>query len=341
MDDERAWIRSLDEVEPPDYWNEVLRRMSTASGSTADEDEGGGPSDELIPEEVGDVLMRITEDVMAEDVNRRTEPAGETPRLLRASPDDPARPLLKKLSDVPVLSAKAEADLVRRIRAGEAAGERLRSPTGGEDGPDDDLQRLQWDGQRAMEKLIEANLSLVLSIAKRYVGRGMAYLDLIQEGNLGLIRAIARFDPSRGYAFSAYTTWWIRQAITRAIAKGPRSIGNVMGISADEAHEIQRLAQEPVSDATPIENESDERSFLLLQDQLRSVLPKLSEHERNVIELRFGLVDGNPRSMEEVGRELGLTREQIREIEATTLSKLRHRSRSSELSSRDLPDRRT
>jgi RNA polymerase primary sigma factor len=236
------------------------------------------------------------------------------------------------------------------------------------------LLRVAGDADVARARLIESNLRLVVSIAKRHVPRGMTFLDLAQEGNLGLIRAVAKFDYSRGYKFSTYATWWIRQAITRAIADQartiripshmvetinklvrvqrqllqdlgreplPEEIGRQMGISADKVREIQKVSQEPVSLETPVGEEDDSHlgdlledaqevvpiDAVMLQQQIGSVLQSLSAKEREIIQLRFGLMDGHPRTLEEVGREFGVTRERIRQIESKTLSKLRHPSR--------------
>ena len=268
--------------------------------------------------------------------------------------DDPVRMYLKEIGKVPLLSADEEIELAKRMEEGDV---------------------------EAKKRLSEANLRLVVSIAKRYVGRGMLFLDLIQEGNLGLIKAVEKFDYRKGYKFSTYATWWIRQAITRAIADQartiripvhmvetinklvriqrqllqelgreptPAEIGKEMGISEERAREIQKISQEPVSLETPIGEEEDSQlgdfiedheavrpddaaGFTMLQEQLGKVLDGLAERERKVIELRFGLKDGHPRTLEEVGREFGVTRERIRQIESKTLAKLRHPSRSSKL----------
>jgi RNA polymerase primary sigma factor len=298
---------------------------------------------------------------------------------------DPVRMYLKEIGKVQLLNAAQEVSLAKRIEAGleagvhledaEAKGVKLDRATVRQ------LQRIEADGLNAKAALVEANLRLVVSIAKRYVGRGMLFLDLIQEGNLGLIRAVEKFDYGKGFKFSTYATWWIRQAITRAIADQARTIripvhmvetinklirvqrsllqelgreptpdeiGQQMEMTAERVREILKISQEPVSLETPIGEEEDSQlgDFIedseavappdaanetMLAEHLRRVLESLSERERKVIELRFGLVDGHPRTLEEVGREFGVTRERIRQIESKTLCKLRHPSRSSRL----------
>ena len=298
---------------------------------------------------------------------------------------DPVRMYLKEIGKVPLLTAAEEIDLAMKIEAGVAATEEIeRAEDEGIELPRREMRRLsrvEQVGLDAKQQLIEANLRLVVSIAKRYVGRGMLFLDLIQEGNLGLIRAVEKFDYKKGFKFSTYATWWIRQAITRAIADQartiripvhmvetinklvriqrqllqeygreptPEEIGKEMGLSAERVREIQKISQEPVSLETPIGEEEDSQlgdfieddaavvppdaaSFSMLQEQLTKVLDGLAERERKVISLRFGLEDGHPRTLEEVGREFGVTRERIRQIESKTLAKLRHPSRSSKL----------
>jgi len=298
---------------------------------------------------------------------------------------DPVRMYLKEIGKVPLLTAAQEIDLAMKIEAGLEAGARIEdarisgAPLDRADKRR--LSRMEQVGIDAKQQLVEANLRLVVSIAKRYVGRGMLFLDLIQEGNLGLIRAVEKFDYTKGFKFSTYATWWIRQAITRAIAdqartiripvhmvetinklirvqRGllqelgreptPEEIGDLMEMTADRVREILKISQEPVSLETPIGEEEDSQlgdfiedgeavvppdaaSFSMLQEQLSKVLDGLAERERKVIELRFGLTDGHPRTLEEVGREFGVTRERIRQIESKTLCKLRHPSRSSKL----------
>ena len=298
---------------------------------------------------------------------------------------DPVRMYLKEIGKVDLLTASDEVDLAMKIEAGLEATDQLEAADRGEitltRAEMRRLMRVEQVGLEAKQALISANLRLVVSIAKRYVGRGMLFLDLIQEGNLGLIRAVEKFDYEKGFKFSTYATWWIRQAITRAIADQartiripvhmvetinklvrvqrqllqdlgrdptPEEIGAEMDMSADRVREIQKISQEPVSLETPIGEEEDSQlgdfiedsqavvppdaaSFSMLQEQLGQVLDSLADRERKVIELRFGLVDGHPRTLEEVGREFGVTRERIRQIESKTLAKLRHPSRSSKL----------
>ena len=298
---------------------------------------------------------------------------------------DPVRMYLKEIGKVDLLTASEEVDLAMKIEAGLKATEELERAE--EEGVEltrrerRRLTRVEQVGLDAKDQLIEANLRLVVSIAKRYVGRGMLFLDLIQEGNLGLIRAVEKFDYTKGFKFSTYATWWIRQAITRAIADQartiripvhmvetinklvriqrqllqelgreptPEEIGEQMDMTAERVREIQKINQEPVSLETPIGEEEDSQlgdfiedheavrpddaaGFSMLQEQLQMVLDGLAERERKVLELRFGLKDGHPRTLEEVGREFGVTRERIRQIESKTLAKLRHPSRSSKL----------
>ena len=353
---------------------------------------------DLTPDETDAVYQKLVEigvDIVEdESIREETEPEPEQPdedrvrarrevdQALKAPPSDPVRMYLKEIGRVALLTAQEEVDLAKRIESGEAATATLEKD--GSKLDDDKLGSLRWeirDGHRAKRHLVEANLRLVVSIAKRYVGRGMAFLDLIQEGNLGLIRAVEKFDHAKGFKFSTYATWWIRQAITRAIADQARTIripvhmvetinklariqrqllqdlgreptaeeiAVQMEMSPEKVREIQKISQEPVSLETPIGEEEDSHlgdfiedseavvpleraSFKLLQEQLESVLHTLSDREKEVIRLRFGLVDGQPRTLEEVGKKFGVTRERIRQIESKTLSKLRHPSRSQKL----------
>ena len=295
---------------------------------------------------------------------------------------DSVRAYLKQIGKVALLNAEEEVELAKRIEAGLYATQLMSEIADkGEKLPAAQRRDMAWicrDGDRAKNHLLEANLRLVVSLAKRYTGRGMAFLDLIQEGNLGLIRAVEKFDYTKGYKFSTYATWWIRQAITRAMADQARTIripvhmvevinklGRIqrellqdlgreptpeelakeMDITPEKVLEIQQYAREPISLDQTIGDEGDSQlgdfiedseavvavdavSFTLLQDQLQSVLETLSEREAGVVRLRFGLTDGQPRTLDEIGQVYGVTRERIRQIESKTMSKLRHPSRS-------------
>ena len=322
---------------------------------------------DMSPDEMDDMYQRFSDEgvEIVDDVQVSTteeEPVDDDPPEKEEveidlsvpegiSLDDPVRMYLKEIGHVPLLTAEEEVELAQRMEAGD---------------------------EEARHRLEEANLRLVVSIAKRYVGRGMLFLDLIQEGNLGLLKAVEKFDYSKGYKFSTYATWWIRQAITRAIADQartiripvhmvetinklvrisrqllqelgrdprPEEIAKEMGISVVRVHEIMKIAQEPVSLETPIGEEEDSHlgdfiedeaapapaeaaSFMLLREQLEEVLETLTDREKNVLRLRFGLEDGRSRTLEEVGQSFGVTRERIRQIEAKALRKLRHPSRS-------------
>jgi len=296
----------------------------------------------------------------------------------RAATGDLVRIYLREIGRVPLLTAHDEVELAKAIEAGLFAEEKLQGgiQAGCAGAQMAELMLIAADGIAAKQRLIEANLRLVVSIAKRYIGRGLVFLDLIQEGNLGLIRAVEKFDYTKGYKFSTYATWWIRQAITRAIADQartiripvhmvetinkmariqrqlhqdlgreatPEEVAAEMGMHPDRVAEIQRIAQEPVSLQSPIGEEDSDlgdfiedadavvpieaAAFIMLQDQLDQVLDNLSIREQRIIQLRFGLIDGHPRTLEEVGREFGVTRERIRQIESKTLAKLRHPSR--------------
>ncbi len=340
----------------------------------------GIPEEELKASEIEVPLPKVNSKRPQRLARKRTVDTSVT-----ALTGDPVRMYLKEIGKVPLLTASQEIDLAMKIEAGVAATEELeRAEDEGRELDRRELRRLtrvEQVGIDAKQQLIEANLRLVVSIAKRYVGRGMLFLDLIQEGNLGLIRAVEKFDYTKGFKFSTYATWWIRQAITRAIADqartiripvhmvetinklvriqrqllqelgrepSPEEVGEKMGLTAERVREIQKISQEPVSLETPIGEEEDSQlgdfieddaavvppdaaSFSMLQEQLGKVLDGLAERERKVISLRFGLEDGHPRTLEEVGREFGVTRERIRQIESKTLAKLRHPSRSSKL----------
>ena len=376
-------VLDVDDVKPDMSSTEAASDEKPESNINEDGEEQdlleGIPEEEL--KAASDVsLPKVRTKKTRSSVRKRNEAANVT--MLTG---DPVRMYLKEIGKVPLLSAAEEIDLAMKIEAGVAAAAELDKAE--EEGRELErrekrrLGRVEQVGIDAKQQLIEANLRLVVSIAKRYVGRGMLFLDLIQEGNLGLIRAVEKFDYTKGFKFSTYATWWIRQAITRAIADQartiripvhmvetinklvriqrqllqelgreptPEEIGKEMGLPAERVREIQKISQEPVSLETPIGEEEDSQlgdfieddaavvppdaaSFSMLQEQLSKVLDGLAERERKVISLRFGLEDGHPRTLEEVGREFGVTRERIRQIESKTLAKLRHPSRSSKL----------
>jgi RNA polymerase primary sigma factor len=327
-----------------------------------------------------------TDPTIVEDEKSATfivSPADETDEpeqqvMVAGATADPVKDYLKQIGKVPLLNAEMEVELAKRIEAGLFSEEKLGK--GGKITPKV-LEELEWiseDGRRAKNHLLEANLRLVVSLAKRYTGRGMLFLDLIQEGNLGLIRAVEKFDYTKGYKFSTYATWWIRQAITRAMADQARTIripvhmvevinklarvqrqmlqdlgreptpeelAKELDMTPEKVIEVQKYGREPISLHTPLGEDGDSEfgdliedseaivpadavSFTLLQEQLHAVLDTLSEREAGVVSMRFGLTDGQPKTLDEIGKVYGVTRERIRQIESKTMSKLRHPSRS-------------
>ena len=331
-----------------------------------------------------DGVLKLLADEGIDVIDAAPETDSVLPRQVQAEArrtvtSDLVRIYLREIGQVRLLTAHDEVELAKAIEAGLFAEEKLQSGLQNvvcAGAGVADLMLVAADGIGAKQRLIEANLRLVVSIAKRYIGRGLVFLDLIQEGNLGLIRAVEKFDYTKGYKFSTYATWWIRQAITRAIADQartiripvhmvetinkmsriqrqlhqdlgreatPEEIGAEMGLTPDRVTEILRIAQEPVSLQSPIGEEDSDlgdfiedadavvpmeaAAFIMLQDQLDQVLDNLNIREQRIIQLRFGLLDGHPRTLEEVGREFGVTRERIRQIESKTLAKLRHPSR--------------
>ncbi|WP_460856507.1 RNA polymerase sigma factor RpoD [Nocardiopsis coralliicola] len=351
---------------PPDALDRVVRDLALQGVEVAD------------PAADADV-----EAVEAVEAAGADDGDGASPGVAPRTPTgDLVRVYLREIGRVPLLTAEEEVDLAKSVEAGLFAAEKLRAARSPEVPPQmsaehaGELEQLAAFGERAKQRLIEANLRLVVSIAKRYIGRGLLFLDLIQEGNLGLIRAVEKFDYTKGFKFSTYATWWIRQAITRAIADQartiripvhmvetinklmrvqrrlhqelgreptPAEISGELGFGDERVQEIQRIAQEPVSLQAPIGEEDSDfgdfiedsdavvpveaAAFILLQDHLVAMLGGLSDREQRIIRLRFGLADGHPRTLEEVGREFGVTRERIRQIESKTLAKLRHPSR--------------
>jgi RNA polymerase primary sigma factor len=379
----------------------VLEDLEVVADDTDEADEADSAETDTEDAETGDAEP-AAEEAAATDLDEIAEPSEkdkasgdfvwdeeESEALRQARKDaeltasaDSVRAYLKQIGKVALLNAEEEVELAKRIEAGLYATQLMAElAEKGEKLPAAQRRDMAWicrDGDRAKNHLLEANLRLVVSLAKRYTGRGMAFLDLIQEGNLGLIRAVEKFDYTKGYKFSTYATWWIRQAITRAMADQARTIripvhmvevinklGRIqrellqdlgreptpeelakeMDITPEKVLEIQQYAREPISLDQTIGDEGDSQlgdfiedseavvavdavSFTLLQDQLQSVLETLSEREAGVVRLRFGLTDGQPRTLDEIGQVYGVTRERIRQIESKTMSKLRHPSRS-------------
>ncbi|WP_199550576.1 RNA polymerase sigma factor [Streptomyces sp. N35] len=331
----------------------------TPAGKDDDEEEEGGESK-------GFVLSDDEEDAPAQQV------------VVAGATADPVKDYLKQIGKVPLLNAEQEVELAKRIEAGLFAEDKLANADKLAPKLKRELEIIAEDGRRAKNHLLEANLRLVVSLAKRYTGRGMLFLDLIQEGNLGLIRAVEKFDYTKGYKFSTYATWWIRQAITRAMADQARTIripvhmvevinklarvqrqmlqdlgreptpeelAKELDMTPEKVIEVQKYGREPISLHTPLGEDGDSEfgdliedseavvpadavSFTLLQEQLHSVLDTLSEREAGVVSMRFGLTDGQPKTLDEIGKVYGVTRERIRQIESKTMSKLRHPSRS-------------
>ncbi|NEA32621.1 RNA polymerase sigma factor [Streptomyces sp. SID13031] len=343
--------RALDEVDESDFSADAVK-----------------PLEKELTEDQGFIVSEADE---TDEPEQQVMVAGATA--------DPVKDYLKQIGKVPLLNAEQEVELAKRIEAGLFAEEQISdAETKLKEKVKDEYEWISEDGRRAKNHLLEANLRLVVSLAKRYTGRGMLFLDLIQEGNLGLIRAVEKFDYTKGYKFSTYATWWIRQAITRAMADQARTIripvhmvevinklarvqrqmlqdlgreptpeelAKELDMTPEKVIEVQKYGREPISLHTPLGEDGDSEfgdliedseaivpaeavSFTLLQEQLHAVLDTLSEREAGVVSMRFGLTDGQPKTLDEIGKVYGVTRERIRQIESKTMSKLRHPSRS-------------
>ena len=359
----------LPETDPADL-AEDTDAEDTDVAPPGEEPDGPAPAEAKAPGEVNDEEIFVFGDDDDDLPAAQVAVAGATA--------DPVKDYLKQIGKVPLLNAEQEVELAKRIEAGLFAEEKLAEGIGLSGDERIDLEWIAEDGRRAKNHLLEANLRLVVSLAKRYTGRGMLFLDLIQEGNLGLIRAVEKFDYTKGYKFSTYATWWIRQAITRAMADQARTIripvhmvevinklarvqrqmlqdlgreptpeelAVELDMTPEKVVEVQQYGREPISLHTPLGEDGDSEfgdliedteaiqpgeavSFTLLQEQLRSVLDTLTEREADVVSMRFGLTDGQPKTLDEIGKVYGVTRERIRQIESKTMSKLRNPSRS-------------
>ncbi|MFC8275533.1 RNA polymerase sigma factor [Streptomyces sp. NPDC057271] len=365
----------------------TVAKKAAAKKATAKKTASKKDADEVVEGEelLEDVAPGKGEDEEAEGENKgfvlSDEDEDDAPAqqvAVAGATADPVKDYLKQIGKVPLLNAEQEVELAKRIEAGLFAEDKLANSDKLAPKLKRELEIIAEDGRRAKNHLLEANLRLVVSLAKRYTGRGMLFLDLIQEGNLGLIRAVEKFDYTKGYKFSTYATWWIRQAITRAMADQARTIripvhmvevinklarvqrqmlqdlgreptpeelAKELDMTPEKVIEVQKYGREPISLHTPLGEDGDSEfgdliedseavvpadavSFTLLQEQLHSVLDTLSEREAGVVSMRFGLTDGQPKTLDEIGKVYGVTRERIRQIESKTMSKLRHPSRS-------------
>ncbi|MGW6569116.1 RNA polymerase sigma factor [Streptomyces sp. NPDC054975] len=365
----------------------TVAKKAVAKKTTAKKTAAKKDADEVVEGEelLDDVAPGKGEDEEAEGENKgfvlSDEDEDDAPAqqvAVAGATADPVKDYLKQIGKVPLLNAEQEVELAKRIEAGLFAEDKLANSDKLAPKLKRELEIIAEDGRRAKNHLLEANLRLVVSLAKRYTGRGMLFLDLIQEGNLGLIRAVEKFDYTKGYKFSTYATWWIRQAITRAMADQARTIripvhmvevinklarvqrqmlqdlgreptpeelAKELDMTPEKVIEVQKYGREPISLHTPLGEDGDSEfgdliedseavvpadavSFTLLQEQLHSVLDTLSEREAGVVSMRFGLTDGQPKTLDEIGKVYGVTRERIRQIESKTMSKLRHPSRS-------------
>ena len=361
----------VDDLEDP----EIETDDDDVEDKDSEDDESSAHDQDSKPQSAAE--LRSKGGFVVSDSDETDEPVQQV--TVAGATADPVKDYLKQIGKVSLLNAEQEVDLARRIEAGLYAEEILKTSSNEKSSRERrELHILAQDGQQAKNHLLEANLRLVVSLAKRYTGRGMQFLDLIQEGNLGLIRAVEKFDYTKGYKFSTYATWWIRQAITRAMADQARTIripvhmvevinklarvqrqmlqdlgreptpeelAKELDMTPEKVVEVQKYGREPISLHTPLGEDGDSEfgdliedseaivpadavSFTLLQEQLHRVLDTLSEREAGVVSMRFGLGDGQPKTLDEIGKVYGVTRERIRQIESKTMSKLRHPSRS-------------
>lgn len=379
-----------EDVEPEDIEPEEVAEEEVAEDLEVEDADEAAPAEDEAVEETGDDEAEDGAAAAPKAASDEDEDTGFTYSdaddddapaqqvVTAGATADPVKDYLKQIGKVALLNAEQEVELAKRIEAGLFAEEKLAASTALEPKLRRELEWIAADGRRAKNHLLEANLRLVVSLAKRYTGRGMLFLDLIQEGNLGLIRAVEKFDYTKGYKFSTYATWWIRQAITRAMADQARTIripvhmvevinklarvqrqmlqdlgreptpeelAKELDMTPEKVVEVQKYGREPISLHTPLGEDGDSEfgdliedseavvpadavSFTLLQEQLHQVLDTLSEREAGVVSMRFGLTDGQPKTLDEIGKVYGVTRERIRQIESKTMSKLRHPSRS-------------